>query len=76
MPTESQFTSGAERNISLGFPFADILAAKAVVRRLVKMGERKPPNELLIISDSYYEQWLMDEAVKWLQEQKALRQAS
>ena len=50
------------------------MAAKAVVRRLVKMGLRKPPNELLLIDDLMYEHWLEGEAVRYLQEQKAARQ--
>lgn len=28
---------------------------------------------MLVISDAVYEQWLTDEAVRYLQEQKALR---
>lgn len=71
--TSSEFTS-TTRDVSLGFSERDMLIAKMLVRKMVRAGIRKPPNELLVISDLAYEQWLREEAVSLLREQKAFRQ--
>lgn len=70
--SESTFTTP---DVSTGFSRLDLAVAKVVVRKLIKAGVRKGPSDLLVIEDLAYEQWLEEEAVVYLREQKARRQA-
>jgi hypothetical protein len=73
---KSQSASSTQEGVAAEFPRLDVAVARVVVRRLVKYGLRKPPGNLLILPDHVYEDWLDQEAVRYLQEQKALRQSS
>lgn len=53
----------------------DIMAARVIVRKLVQKGLRKGPSQLLVLEDSAYDNWLTEEAVMFLREQKARQQA-
>ena len=45
------------------------------MRNYIALGLRKGPSELLVLSDRAYDEWLTGEAIKFLKEQKARRQA-
>lgn len=57
----------------MGWPLADIMAAKVLVKRLVQSGMRKGPTDLLVLPDHLIEEWYNAEAVRYLQEQKEKR---
>lgn len=62
-------------DVSSGFSRLDLAVAKVVVRKMIQTGARKGPSDLLVIEDLAYEQWLEGEALAYLREQKAQRQA-
>lgn len=72
---QSAFSTPDEELLKLRmqFPMADIMAAKVVVKMLVLSGIRKGPSDLLVLPGHLLEQWFNDEAVRYLQEQKALK---
>lgn len=49
------------------------MAAKVMVKLLVKSGVRKGPSDLLVLPDHLIEEWYNDDAVRYLQEQKERR---
>lgn len=53
----------------------DIAAAKVLVKRLVRSGLRKGPSDMLLLTDSALNEWYNEEAVAFLHEQYARRQA-
>lgn len=73
MPTESPCISSTP-DVALGFSLEDVMAAKVVVKRLVQNGLRKAPSDLLVLPDRVLEEWYNQDAVRYLQEQKAKRQ--
>jgi len=75
MQAELPFTSGTPIEIEASFPELDIATARVVVRNYIALGLRKGPSELLVLSDRAYDEWLTGEAIKFLKEQKARRQA-
>ncbi len=72
--SQSASTIPRDSNVTLGFSRLDIAAAKVLVRRLVENGHRKGPTDLMVLPAHVVEQWLTDEAVRYLQEQKSVRQ--
>lgn len=46
-----------------------------MVKYLVATGQRPSPKDLLVLSDHALEDWVNEEAVRYLQEQKAARQS-
>jgi len=76
MQIESPSTSGiqTETSVELGFSLGEVMAAKAMVRTLIRRGLRKGPVDLLVIGDLDYERWLEEDAIRWLREKKAERQ--
>lgn len=47
--------------------------AKVVVRKLIQEGIRKGPSDLLLIENWMYDQWLEQDAVAFLKEQRERR---
>lgn len=73
--TTSSMSSSSTPSVELGFSKQDIQVARAVVRLLVKNGVRKGPSELLVMEDYVLDRWWTEEAIEFLKEQKAARQA-
>jgi len=74
-PTGSRSASSTP-DVVAEFPRLDIAVAKVAVRHLIKVGLYKAPSDLLVLPDHVYDEWLDREAVRYLQEQKAIRQQS
>lgn len=76
MQIELPFTSGIpdETNVvELSFSLGEVMAAKCVVRTLIRRGLRAGPVELLTIGDVAYDRWLEEDAIRYLKEQKERR---
>ena len=73
MRSQSSSSTPRDEGVSLGFSRQEIAAAKVVVKRLVGSQMRKGPTDLLLLPRHHVEQWFNDEAVRYLQEQKAKR---
>lgn len=76
MQIESQSTSGTIEGVTAEFPEMDIRMARMAVGRLVSIGERKGPSDLLVLSDAALDEWLTEEAKEFLRERKRERQGS
>lgn len=61
--------------VEASFPRLDIAAAKVLVKHQVKHGLRKAPTDLLVLPAHALEDWYDKEAIRYLQEQKAVRQS-
>lgn len=70
----SSMSLSSTPSVKLGFSELDIAVAKVVVKRLVANGHRKGPSELLVLEPWQLETWWREDAIAFLQEQKAERQ--
>ena len=61
-------------DVKTSFSRLDLAAAKVVVKRLVQAGVRKGPTEFLVLSDSQVNDWLNEEAERYLREQQVRQQ--
>jgi len=60
--------------VELSFPQWEVDIAKIVVRHLVATGKRQCISDLMMLSGPAMEEWFAQDAIRYLQEQKALRQ--
>ena len=58
-------------DVKLGFSRWDVQVAKATVRALIRAGIRKGPSTLLVMEPWMYDAWLEEDAVAFLEEQRA-----
>jgi len=76
MEKESLSISGIRKEtVEAEFPLGDVLIARMLVREYVAKGLRKGPSDLLLLDNAAMDKWLSEEAVVYLKEQKARRQA-
>lgn len=64
-----------DEGLKADFPALDKAAALVIVKHLVKTGQRKASENLLVLPAHALEDWYEREAVRYLQEQKAARQS-
>lgn len=72
--TPSEDGSPSEEKVELGWPRQEVEIAKIVVRHLCMTGKRSCISDLLMLSESATDSWFEQEAIRYLQEQKTLRQ--